>query len=416
MSLLPPSVPILANVSVAAPKAASSEAGVIGVPEVVKPRILVIEGSAERRARICALLDAVGMEMDEAQDADEGVARASAHAPDLVLLDDDVRDFNSGAAVRRLRIALQRNHVPLIVHGTPMERADCESAGCDGFLDGPLESEGLPQLLRAYLFNRQDVTLAKKLEREAVALTSENLRLREQLRLRNDFLQNLAHELATPLTPLAGYLKLMRSGRLGTLSDRQQQVAEAMTHATERLGRSIDNLVDYASLETGEYRIHAIPMELTGVVDQVVAEFHPRARDKHLRVDVRKPVRVDVSADERRIRQALSNLLDNAIRVSPHGGHVLVEVSEQPESVRIVIYDQGPGVPAEVKRMHEGEPIPRRAESVGGAGLGLPVSRQIAEAHGGGLILESPPAAQPEVRDAFPGSRIGFWIPRHAAA
>jgi signal transduction histidine kinase len=389
---------------------------VVAEEGIGKPRVLFIEGSAERRARIRALLDASGMELEEANDASEGVQRASAHIPDLVLLDDDVRDFDAGGAVRRLRGALQPSHVPLIVHGTPLERAECLDAGCDGFLDGPLESVRLPELLRAYLYGRRDATQAGLLQREVARLAGENERLREDLRRRSEFLQNLAHELATPLTPLAGYLRLLRSGRLGTLSDRQQQVTEAMSHATDRLSRSIDNLVDYASLETGEYRIHAVEMDLVAAVDHVVHEFHPRARDKHIRVDVRKPERLLAAGDERRLRQAIANLLDNALRVSPHGGHVLIEISQQPDAVRVVIYDQGPGLPPEVKRMHEGEPIPRRAEAASGAGLGLPVTRQIAEAHGGGLILESPPSEQPEVRDVFPGSRVGFWIPRHPVA
>jgi signal transduction histidine kinase len=374
------------------------------VGEIVRPRVLFIEGSAERRARVRDLLSRSGIELDEARDATEGMELAAAHAPDLVLLDDDVRDFDSGAAVRRLRVALQQGKVPLIVHGTPMERADCFSAGCDGFFDGPIETDSLPELLRQYLGGRRDSD-AERLEREAARLTGENERLREQLHLRNDFLQNLAHELATPLTPISGYLRLMQGGRLGPLTERQQQAIVAMVHATERLGRSIDNLVDYSSLETGDYHIHAVEFDLAVLVGGVVTELHARARDKHLQVNVRKPEHLLLMADERRVRQAIANILDNAIKASPHGGHVLVEVLDGADRWSVSVYDQGSGLPNDMKHLHEGE-LPRRSESATGAGLGLPVSKQIVEAHGGALILESPPAAQPEVRDMFPGSRV----------
>jgi len=392
--------------------------GVASVPFTgngTRPCVLFIEASAERRARIRQILDAGGLDVDEAIDTTQGVERLAAHAPDLVLLDEDVSDFDNGASVRRLRRVLPAVYIPLVVHGTAEERADCVRAGCDGFLDEPLESDQLPQLLRAYLAGRREALGTERLEREVARLTGENGRLRDQLRVRNDFLHNLSHDLATPLTPLVGYLRLLRSGRLGALAEKQQHVADAMVHATERLGRSIDNLVDYASLESGDYRIHVTEVDLSALVDTVANSFHGRARDKHLRVDLQKPEHLFVSADERRIKQALGNVLDNALKTSPHGGHVLLVVSTRGDRVEVAVFDQGTGLPSELTRRHEVEPLTQDLATSGTAGLGLPVTRQIAAAHGGGLILESPPRDQPEMRDVFPGSRVGFWIPRQRA-
>jgi signal transduction histidine kinase len=380
------------------------------------PRVLFIEGSADLRARVRSILEADGIDLEEASDAAEGAELAQARHPDLVLLDDDVRDFDRGAAVRRLRGALEPMHTPLVVHGPSRDRDDCLSAGCDGFFDEPLESSRLPAVLRAYLAGQRDAREADRLQRELARVSAERDRYKEQLRRRNEFLRNLAHELATPLTPLVGYLRLLRSGRLGTLSDKQQHVIEAMIHATERLGRSIDNLVDYASLETGGYRIHASEFDAGPLLDAIVEEFRARARDKHLRLDVQQPTHLKVQGDERRIRQAISNLLDNAVRASPHGGHVLVHVSGVGDRIQFSVYDQGPGVPLEVRQHHDLDPVLRGADATGGAGLGLPVTLQIAEAHGGAFILESPPREQPDVRDVFPGSRVGFWIPRQRPA
>lgn len=227
---------------------------------------------------------------------------------------------------------------------------------------------------------------------------------------RGEFLRALSHELATPLTPLVGYLKLLRSGKLGELTDRQQQVVEAMSLAAERLGRSIDNLVDFAALQTGDYRVSRMPFDASAMIDQCMSELHPKARARSVHLEARRPERLPLDADERKLHQALSNIVDNALRHSPHGGHVLVEVREVPERVVFGIYDQGPGVSeASIALIESGRRMPD--EATGGSGLGLPVARQIVAAHGGELRIESPPKEQPDVRMLFPGSRVLFWIP-----
>jgi signal transduction histidine kinase len=239
-------------------------------------------------------------------------------------------------------------------------------------------------------------------------LVLENARLREQARERAEFMERLSHELATPLTPLVGYLRILSSGRLGDLSERQQQVVASMVGATDRLARVLDELVDYTALETGRYHIHAVPFDAAVVVDQAVAEHSDAAHGKHVRIDVRKPTRLTMAGDEAKVLQALSSILDNAVRLSPHGAHVLVHVGEEPGRALFEIYDQGPGFSPEAQAAIHA----RREERSGHTGLGLPVSRQIAEAHGGQLFVESPPKHQPDVRDSFSGSRVGFWLPR----
>lgn len=245
---------------------------------------------------------------------------------------------------------------------------------------------------------------------EPATLAADNARLREQARSRAEFMQNLAHELATPLTPLVGYLKLLRSGRLGELTERQQQVLQAMVHATERLERSLDNLVDYAAMDSGQYRIHRTTFDAVALVDACVAELQPKARAKHVRIDVHKPPRLELAGDDPKIRLAFARVLDNAVKYSPHGGHVLVVLAEVPDRASFDVFDQGPGISPDTQKAIAQV---RRDERTDGVGLSLPLARQVVEAHGGQLTLESPPKEQPEVRDVFSGSRVGFWIPRH---
>lgn len=240
------------------------------------------------------------------------------------------------------------------------------------------------------------------------ALRLENAKLREQARERAEYLERLCHEFASPLTPIMGYLRLLSSGRLGDLSERQQQVVTSMVHATDRLSRVLDGLVDFAALETGHYHVEPVPFDAAVVVDQAVAEHVDQAYARHVSVEVRKPMRVDLRGDEVKIRQALSTLIDNAVRLSPHGGHVLVHVLDAADRTLFEVFDQGPGFSSEAQAaLHA-----RREERLGHTGLSLPVARQIVEAHRGLLFVESPPKEQPDARHRYSGARVGLWIPK----
>jgi signal transduction histidine kinase len=124
-----------------------------------------------------------------------------------------------------------------------------------------------------------------------------------------------------------------------------------------------------------------------------------------------------VVADPRKLRQAVANLVSNAVKFSPHGGEVLVEVAREPGKLRYAVYDQGPGIRSgELERIFE--PLYHAAARGGeearqpGSGLGLPVARRIAEAHGGRVWVESPPRTQPAGQSRhYSGSKFALEIP-----
>lgn len=240
----------------------------------------------------------------------------------------------------------------------------------------------------------------------------------ERERRRSGFMKELAHELATPLTPLAGYLKLLQSDRLGALSPSQRKAIDAMDGAVRRLTRIVDNLADFASLAPGSAALAVGPIDPDAVAEEVVGDVHAAARDARLHVAVRPSGGGPVLADGRKLRQALANVVQNAVKYSPHGGEVLVEVSRAEGCVRFAVYDQGPGLsPAEVASIFEPFQHPYRPEQRQrpGAGLGLPVARRIAEAHGGTVTVESPPRAQPASARQFTGTKFVIEIAARAA-
>jgi signal transduction histidine kinase len=261
------------------------------------------------------------------------------------------------------------------------------------------------------VMDERDSDAAKR----SAEVAAENQRMRDQLRAMNEFMANLSHELATPLTPLVGYLKLLSSGRLGELSVKQQQVVDVMVHAAERLGKSIDNLVDYAALETGRSTIDKREFDASATLEAWVREHHAKARGRHVRIDVRRPARLTLVGDERKLRLAFGHVLDNGIRFSPHGGHVLVELGEAGSHATFSVYDQGPGMTDEQRALAL-QPSRKADERGSHAGLGLPVARQIVESHGGLLWIESPPKMQPEARELFSGAKVAFSVPRPLVA
>src|SRR2546429_593518 len=233
------------------------------------------------------------------------------------------------------------------------------------------------------------------LEASVRELTAANSRLRAAARSKTEFMQNLSHELATPLTPITGYLKILKSEKTGPMTEPQRRILDSMQTASERLSRTIDNLVDFATLESGGYAIHRDTFDPRTAAKAVIEEEKPKAKARRITLElVAQPLPETGWGDERKLKQALGNVIDNAIKFSPHGSHVLVRVSADNQRLSFEVYDQGEGMLAE-----EAEKVFDpffHADRVGderapGAGLGLPVAKQIIEAHGGKISAQSPP-------------------------
>jgi signal transduction histidine kinase len=240
----------------------------------------------------------------------------------------------------------------------------------------------------------------------------------EAARARAAFMRDLAHEVSTPLTPLAGYLKILQGEKLGPLSAQQRRVVETMSVCVARLTRIVENLGDFASLGAERAPLSLEPVDPDALAAKVIEDLRPFIRDARLNVALVPAGGAPLLADARKLRQALTNLVGNAVKFSPHGAEVLVEVAREAGKLRYAVYDQGPGVKegeaaaifepfhhARVRAQEETRHHP-------GSGLGLPVARRIAEAHGGRVWLESPPRTQPALQGRhFGGCRFTIEIP-----
>jgi len=398
----------------------------------MSPRVLCIEGNEALRERVRALLESEGFAVDTTGTGLEGIERALALPPDLIVADVHLPDIEGHELAARLKLEKALSNVPIVALGESREEHDVAlAAGADGFL-GRVFDHHLGEEVRAFIAGKRE-KLPEEGERETLraisgsmaarletALTGEQratAKLLEIDRLKSTFMHNLAHELSTPLTPLAGYLRIFQSDRIGPLTAQQRRIVEAMLQSVGRLTRIVDNLSDFASLQAGRAPILEGPVQPDQLADEVVAELRSAVKDARLHVVVTHAGGGPVVADPRKLRQAVANLVSNAVKFSPHGGEVLVEVVREPGKLRYAVYDQGPGVRSgELERIFE--PLYHAAARGGeearqpGSGLGLPVARRIAEAHGGRVWVESPPRTQPAGQSRhYSGSKFALEIP-----
>lgn len=213
---------------------------------------------------------------------------------------------------------------------------------------------------------------------------------------RRRFLADVSHELRTPLTVIRGNIE----GLLDGLYPADRAHLERLLAETHQLERLVDDLRTLALTDAGALELHREPVDLGRLAAEVIAGFEPQAGEQgvELRADVdQMPV---MSLDARRVRQVVANLVSNAVRHTPAGGHVTVRIGRAGPAVELAVSDTGVGMePESVERAFDRF---WRSGDTAGAGIGLAIVRDLVRAHGGEVALESARGAGTMVRCRFP--------------
>ena len=200
------------------------------------------------------------------------------------------------------------------------------------------------------------------------------------------FIANVSHDLKTPLTSILGFSQALVEG---VASDKAgvQRAAGIIYAEAQRMSRLVEQLLDLAKLEAGRVQLQRSAVNLTELVQEVARRFAPLAEEKGVNLTASGDEAVWVSGDADRLMQALTNLLDNALRYTPNNGAVSLHVGPQadaPDYAEVTVRDTGPGIaPEDAERVFDRFYQADKARKRGSAGLGLAIVQEIVRAHGG---------------------------------
>lgn len=267
-------------------------------------------------------------------------------------------------------------------------------------------------LIFAYFLIREvkkEVQRKEELEVLTNELSVANTELKRLDSAKSEFISIASHQLRTPLTAIRGFLDLLLEGAYGKIEPKVKDTLGKLTIANNRLMGLVENLLNISRIEAGRIQYQFGPAHIEDIVNELEDMFVLAAKEKGLAFSVKRPKQPLplLSLDATKIREVISNLIDNALKYTPHGS-ITVSYEHDPHSVRVIITDTGMGInPKDVPHIFKKFERGTGAEkvNVSSTGLGLYVGSKFAEAHGGTIRAESAGKGQ--------GSRFILELPVH---
>ena len=215
---------------------------------------------------------------------------------------------------------------------------------------------------------------------------------RELDRLKDDFVATVSHELRTPLTSMMGFLEMIREGEAGELTDEQKRFLAIVYRSSERLQRLVGDLLFVARLDANGLQLQFAPVDLVELVRESAESAGALARSRELDLRLELAPLPSLTGDKERLSQLVGNLVSNSLKFTPAGGRVTVRTFVDGSHAVVEVEDDGIGIPvAEQDRLFQRffRSSIATEQAIPGTGLGLVISRAIAEAHGGTIDVRS---------------------------
>jgi signal transduction histidine kinase len=246
--------------------------------------------------------------------------------------------------------------------------------------------------LRARTFLAQDGTnVIVGIAEDVTAAVKSESALKEAQRQRIHLMQQLAHDMASPLTPIKLQLRLLKDAPDG----QGAKGLDIIRRNTEHLERLVADVRDVAKLEGGDLKVFRKPVDVAELARQAVESLAPSAADRQVRLVAEVPGAAPLEADAGRVTQILYNLIGNALKFTPPGGQVTVGITKTDRDVEVEVRDTGNGMaPEQLSRLFKPfsqvhDPTALKRPEDKGTGLGLYISKGLVEAHGGAITVAS---------------------------
>jgi signal transduction histidine kinase len=364
-------------------------------------KILLVDDDRLNRSILRKILEPEGYVLAEAGSAEAALDQYASFAPDLVLFDVLLPGMNGFDACRELH-RLYRDQAAPVMFITAKQDSD---AIVEGFNAG-----GVDYVLKP--FRQKEVVARIHTHLQVRLLFAHQLTLLNQLSRANAaktrFLGMAAHDLRNPLATIRGLAEFLLDGTVGALAPDQAELVELIHHTSQGMVTLVNDLLDLATIESGEFKLDSAPTRLADVVAQAVALTALASTRKRTRIEYERGkdaplIRVDAC----KVRQVIDNLLSNAVKYSPPGSTIRVahEVDATTGNQILRVRDQGPGIPEQERdRLFTdfGRLSNRPTGGEQSIGLGLAICRKIVESHRGSIAAENNPDGGCEFRVTLP--------------
>jgi len=341
--------------------------------------ILNVDDSDGARYAKTRVLQHAGYRVIEAASGGEALERVGREKPDLVLLDTKLPDVNGFDVCRQLKqdpntamVLILQTSASYI--GKP-DKIRALDSGADNYLFEPIEPEELVANVRALL-------RLGRVERE----------LRDMDRRKDEFLAILAHELRNPLGPIRNAVELLRKLDPSP-APAQENARQMIVRQTDHMVRLVDDLLDVSRISQGKITLRRAPVELSAVLRTAVETSQPNISTRQHQLDVKLPEgEVWLDGDSVRLAQVVGNLLNNAAKFTPPGGHIILSAECSGDDALIRVQDNGIGIaPEHVSSIFDlfsqAGHAPDRVQD--GLGIGLSLVRTLVQLHGGSVTAHS---------------------------
>ncbi|MGE7780051.1 sensor histidine kinase [Peribacillus sp. NPDC097264] len=208
---------------------------------------------------------------------------------------------------------------------------------------------------------------------------------------KKEFLENVAHELRTPLSYVLGYTQAIKDGIVKDEEEKQKYL-QLISRETQRLQKLLRDLMNLAKLDSEQIGLHSTPIAFAQFIEEVLVKYEPIMKERQIRLEVELDSDPIIMGDEGRVEQVLHNILDNAITYTENGGTIYLTLTQQKEECELIIGDTGRGIPASdihhvMERFYRVNKARSRFD--GGSGLGLSIVKKLVEQQKGKITIES---------------------------